>query len=202
LGLFSWGADWLPLDTPLVVIVALGNATGPWLVAAFAADAAHGRAVPGAVGGGVALASGVAAYYLAAWLTIGDRMAHAATSAALWLAAAAPRRTRSWEPRAVGGPRAVAGAALAVAVLSGALLAQAAYRFIEVEGWTGIDVGRTALQVAAVDLIAALLAPILLLEPERRLRAYLGMIAIAVGGLVLLTGGVLAIRGVLSGVAG
>ena len=71
-----------------------------------------------------------------------------------------------------GAPTGLAGGAwagpnlrrrmLSVAFLAGILLAEAIARFVEVEGWTGIDMTRTALQVAAVDLAAAVAAPLVL----------------------------------------
>jgi hypothetical protein len=73
-----------------------------------------------------------------------------------------------------------------VALLSGLLLAEAIARFVEVDGWTGVDLGRTALQVWAYDTIAALLAPVLLLEPGRRVGAYAASVAIGIVGATVL----------------
>jgi hypothetical protein len=68
-GVFSSRADMLPINTPLIVLVALDNAAGPWVVVAFAAGAVAGRPRAGAVGGAVALGIGVGTYYVAALLT-------------------------------------------------------------------------------------------------------------------------------------
>jgi hypothetical protein len=108
------------------------------------------------------------------------------------------RATAVWGAVAVlvGVPLGLAGGAWAagdprwrvpsVALLSGLLLAEAIARFVEVDGWTGVDLRRTALQVWAYDTIAALLAPVLLLEPGRRGRAYAASVAIGIVGATVL----------------
>ena len=63
-------------------------------------------------------------------------------------------------------------------LLSGLLLAEAIVRCVEGEGWTGYDLGRTALRVTTIDLIVAGAAPILLMRRDRA-RAY--GVAIVVG---------------------
>lgn len=82
-------------------------------------------------------------------------------------------------------------------VLAGALLAEAAHRFILVEGWTGIDLARTARQVALVDTVAAILVPLLLLERPRWPRTYTGSVGIAAVGTILLAGADRLVRFVL-----
>jgi hypothetical protein len=61
LGAFSAAADRLPQDLP--VIVAMGNAAGPWLGAAFLIGALQRRPWRGAVAATLALAIAVIAYY-------------------------------------------------------------------------------------------------------------------------------------------
>jgi hypothetical protein len=80
---------------------------------------------------------------------------------------------------------------------SGLLLAEAVTRFIEVEGWTGIDLSRTALQVAAVDTLVALVVPVPLLERGHRAAGWAAAAAVAVVGAAVVAGLVLAIRGAL-----
>lgn len=166
LGLFSVLGDRLPLDTPLIVLVALANAVGPWVVVAFLVGSGELTARAGAAMGAIALLVAVACYYLAAQLALGSVFVDPQRATAVWGAVAL----------LVGGPLGAAGAtwaaggrraAAAVGLLSGLLLAEALVRFVEVEGWTGYDLARTALQVAAVDAIVAALAPALLLRRDR-----------------------------------
>jgi uncharacterized protein DUF6518 len=181
LGVLSWRLDSLPVDSRAIVLVALGNAAGPWLAAAFAAGMLQRAPRWGALSGALALGTAFVAYYasyeLSARLGSGPPLADGAGRYALvWLGvatlagplfgaagaawAAGTERERSW----------------AVALLAGALLAEAAHRFISVEGWTGIDMTRTALQVAAVDVVAAAVLPLLLSER--------GSLGVAAGGFV------------------
>src|SRR5215210_1567722 len=187
-GVFSSRADMLPIDTPLIVLVALGNATGPWVTVAFAAGAVTGRPRAGAVGGAVALGIGVGAYYLAGLLTWpGGIPSSLGLLVPVWLVVAVATGSLVG---ATGGLWASGGRyrMLGPMTLGGALLAEATYRFILVEGWTGIDLARTALQVALVDLVAALLVPVVLLERKRWPVAFLGSAVIAAVGAFLLTG--------------
>lgn len=183
-GLFSSRADLLPADTLLHVVVVMGNAVGPWVAVGFTAGAIQGEARRGAVGGAIALCSGVATYYGAALLTWGDRAPAVLPALALvWLAVAA---TSGGVVGAAGGGWAANGRYRLAGpiVLAGALLAEAAYQFVQVEGWRGIDVARTGIQIAAIDTIAALVVPLVLLDRARRTQAYLG--SAAIGGLGIL----------------
>ena len=63
LGLFSLFGDGLPVDTPMIVLVALANAASPWLVTAFAAGALARDGKRGAIAGSLALSVAVATYY-------------------------------------------------------------------------------------------------------------------------------------------
>ena len=164
LGVLSAWFDSLPVDTPLIVLVAMANAVGPWLVAAFAAGAVAGRRSAGALAGAVALIVGVVAYYVGLRAIYGDRLpADALLAGGLWIVAATGAGIvlgaagGGW---AVGGRRAYLG----VAILSGGLIAEAAYRLISVEAWDGVDLARTSVQVAIVDLVAALFAILALVE--------------------------------------
>jgi hypothetical protein len=185
-GLFSSRADLLPADTLLHIVVVMGNAVGPWVAVGFAAGAIQGEARRGALAGAIALCVGVATYYGAALLTWGDRAPEILPALALvWLAVAA---ASGGVVGAAGGGWAANGRYRLVGpvVLAGALLAEAAYQFVQVEGWLGIDVARTGVQIAAIDTLAALLVPLVLLERGRRPVAYLASIAVGgVGFLVL-----------------
>jgi hypothetical protein len=189
----------LPIDTPLIVLVALGNATGPWVAVAFAAGAVAGSPRPGAVAGAIALGIGVGTYYVAALLTWpGGMPSSLGLLVPVWLVVAGATGS---VVGATGGLWASGGRYRAVGpmTLGGALLAEATYRFILVEGWTGIDLSRTALQVALVDLVAAVLVPVVLLERNRWPVAYLGSAGVAVVGALLLAGAEGFIRYAISG---
>ena len=197
MGLFSSRADLLPADTWLHVVVVMGNAIGPWVAVGFAAGAIQRDPRHGALGGGIALCAGVATYYAAAFLTWGDR---APTSlpqiALLWLVVAA---ASGGAVGAAGGGWASDGRYRSVGpiILGGALLAEALYQFVQVEGWRGIDMARTGFQIAAVDTIAALLVPLVLVEHRRRPVAYLGSVALGALGFLVLAGVESLIRTVL-----
>jgi hypothetical protein len=198
LGLFAAVGDNLPLDTPLIVLVALANAVGPWVVVAFFAGEPGRSAVHGAAIGAATLIVAVVTYYFGTTSTVGSVFVDPARATAVWAVIAI----------AVGGPMGAAGAAwssgdrgrriVAVGLLAGLLLAEAIARFVEVEGWTGYDLARTALQVAAVNAIVATLAPILLLERDRRLAAAVAVVTGAVVA-VLLVVAIPLIRGAATG---
>ena len=171
LGTFSIVGDRIPL------LAAPANAVGPWIIAAFASGAAARSVRAGAGLGAGALVIAVAVYYAGARLAYGDVFVDPARATAVWGLVAL----------VVGGPLGAAGAvwstterhrASAVGVLAGLLLAEAIVRFVEVEGWTGYDLGRTALRVTTIDALLALAAPVLLLRRDRA-RAY--GVAIGVG---------------------
>ena len=187
LGVLSAWFDSLPVDTPLIVLVAMANAVGPWLVAAFAAGSVAGRRSSGALAGAVALIVGVVAYYVGLRAIYGDRLPpDALLAGGLWVAAAIGAGIvlggagGIW---AAGGRRAYIGAA----ILAGGLIAEAAYRLIAVEAWDGVDLARTSVQVAIVDLVGALLAIMALVERRSRPAAFAWSAGLAVGGLALLS---------------
>lgn len=181
LGLFSLFGDGLPIEPPWIVLVALANAASPWLVTAFAAGALNPDTRRGALAGALALTVAVVTYY-----------------AGLIVRAVAPDDvgvvTLAWVGvAALAGPAfGAAGGAwrerrhpIAVGILAGALLAEAAYRFIQLEAWDGIDLARTSMQVAAVNLVAAAVAPVALLPRDRWPSAYGTAVIVAPIGLAL-----------------
>lgn len=187
LGLFSAIGDGLPPDTPLHVVVALANAAGPWLAAAFAVGALQERPRAGAIAGLLTVAIAIGTYYAAIYAG-GHEVANLAGLLASWLAIAA-----------VAGPLlGAAGAAwarsrgrlhvLGLAILCGGLLAEAAFRFIQIEGWTGIDLGRSYWQIAIVDLLGAVALPLLFLERARRREGYAWTLLTGAVGLAVIAG--------------
>jgi hypothetical protein len=193
LGTFSVVGDTVPF------LAAPANAVGPWIVVAFAAGVVARRPRPGAVAGAIVLVLAVVTYYVGARIVWGDAFADPLRATAVWGVVAV----------LVGAPLGLAGGAWAggearwrvpsVALLSGLLLAEAITRFVEVEGWTGIDFGRTALQVWAYDTIAALLAPLVLLERGRWAAAYAASAVVAILGAVALALTMSLIRGSATG---
>jgi hypothetical protein len=148
----------------IAVLAAPANAVGPWIVAAYVTGILAGHPRSGAGAGAAVLVLGIVTYYAGVRLIWGEGFVDPVRAAAVWGIVAL----------VAGAPLGLAGGAWAggdarwrvpsVALLSGLLLAEAMTRFVEVEGWTGIDLGRTALQVWASDTIAALVAPLILLE--------------------------------------
>ena len=166
LGIFSVVGDGLPADSPLIVLVALANSFGPWIVVAFVAGAFAGASRPGALAGAATLLIGVLTYYVGYRVVRGDVISDLVRATLVVVRTCRGRGGRAgrcgWD---LGGRRR-ALARRQRALLSGLLLAEALARFVEVEGWTGIDLARTALQVAAVDLATALIVPSVILEPS------------------------------------
>ena len=191
-------ADLLPADTLLHLVVAMGNAIGPWVAVAFAAGAVQHEPRRGAAGGAIALCAGVATYYVAATLTWGQGVpTFLPQIAAAWLVVAALS----------GGAMGAGGGAWSAdryrlpgpTLLAGALLAEAAYRFIEVEGWRGIDLARSGVQVALIDVLAAAFLPAILVERARWPAADLGSLASGAVGLVLIVVVESLIRSIVAG---
>jgi hypothetical protein len=197
LGAFSLVGDLLPADTPLVVLVAMANAIGPWVAVAFVAGAIGGSPRGGAIAGSLALAAGVLTYYMGVLVVWGAVLAEPGRATVAWGAVAF---VTGATVGAAGGAWSDAGhrwRAPAVGALVGLLLAEGAARFIEVEGWTGLDFGRTALQVWAVDSAAAILAPLLLLR-RQRLLAYGSGIVVALIPAVAVGFGIAMLRDLIS----
>ena len=134
LGLFSGLGDWLPADTVLHVVVALANAAGPWLVTAFVVGALAGAPLAGAITASAALVAALAVYYLTIY-AIGYTVADLTRSAGVWLAVAVVVGPLLG---AAGGawarPRRPFDRIGAVALLAGALAAEAILRLIQVRG--------------------------------------------------------------------
>jgi len=198
LGTMSWWFDRLPVDSPLIVLVAMANAGGPWMVAAFLAGSRFPSTRHAALGGFTALGVAVAVYY--AGLALASQMADIARLAALvWLGAAAlagPLFGAAGRLWAAGADR---GRVVGVAILAGGLLAEAAYRFVELEAWDGIDLARTSMQVAAVDTAFAVALPILLVRRHGWGAAYATSLCVGIGGFAAISVAMLAIQTILFG---
>jgi hypothetical protein len=170
LGFFSAFGDGLPADTLLHVLVALANAAGPWFVVAFCVGALQPRPLRGAGAGTVALVVAVIGYYLGIYLG-GHSVAELARALIAWsvvgiLVGPLLGASGAWW----AGAR--SGRVLGLGFLTGSLMAEAAFRLVQHQFWTGIDLARTDPQVALVDGLAALLLPWLLLPRSDRLAAY------------------------------
>jgi hypothetical protein len=197
LGLFSAMGDRLPPDTVLHVVVAMANAAGPWLITAFGVGALQPSPPRGAAAATLALAVAVAAYYAGIYAA-GNEVADVMRVAGAWLVVAV-----------VVGP--ILGAAagtwsgrtrhriMGVSLLAGSLLAEAVFRLVQVEVWTGIDVARTDIQVGMVDAAAGLLAPILLLGPDERMRGFAISLLVGAVGTGIVAGATLALRWAIVG---
>jgi hypothetical protein len=181
LGLLSLLGDGLPVDTPMIVLVALANAASPWLVTAFAAGAIARDRSRGALSGALALSVAVATYYGG----IAIRSVAPSDLGVVWAAWIGVALIAGLAFGVAGGAWRSRRSPLAVAVLAGALLAEAAYRFIELEAWDEIDVTRTSMQVAIVNVVAAALAPALLLPRDRWPIGYGLTVAVAPIGIAL-----------------
>jgi hypothetical protein len=192
LGLFSVVGDRLPADTPLHVIVALANAAGAWFVTAFAVGSLQGDRSRGAAAASLALAIAVVVYYAGIYAG-GNEVADLVRMAGAWLLIAAVVGPLLGVAGAVWSRGDARGRGLAVSLLGGLLLAEAAQRLIQVEAWTGLDLARSDIQVGLVDLAAALLLPALLLRGMER-RGYVASVPIAIGGVLAMFAVTLAIR--------
>ena len=177
LGLFSLVGD----GARLTVVVGLANAASPWLVTAFAAGAVARHPRRGAVAGALALAIAVVVYYVGL-LARDSAPADIGITTLAWIGVAVLAGPAFG---AAGGAWGDGREPIAVGILAGALLAEAAYRFILLEAWDGIDLARTSMQVAIVDLLAAALAPVLLLGRDRWPIAYGMALVVAPIGLAL-----------------
>ncbi|MDH4333942.1 MAG: DUF6518 family protein [Chloroflexota bacterium] len=166
----------------VMVVNGLANAAAPWIVIAFVAGALQRSAMGGAIAGAAALVTGVVTYYggfvaggyayllpfLAAWSLV------AAGSGALFGLAGGMRADDPGRWR-VG----------AVVLVAGALLAEAAYRLILLEVWTGIEWDRTYMQVAVADTVAAVVLLLVLVERRRWLSAFAILLPVAAAGLIV-----------------
>lgn len=181
LGVVSFVGDLTTGDSPEILLNALANAFGPWVVIAFIAGIVAARPTAGAWAGPLALMAAVVAYYAVFLLVWGDRLADVRATIVVWLAAAL----------VAGGIFGTAGGAwsseprwrpFAAAVLSAGLLAEAAYQAVELAGCDCVDATRPTLYVVIVDTLIAVAAPLVLVERGRRLLTYGMAVALAVGG--------------------
>jgi len=182
LGVMSVVGDFTIDDGPAILLNALANAMGPWVVVAFIAGVAAGRPVAGVVAGVITLAVAVATYYLGAVIFWGDRVPDLRVTILVWLAAGLAAGSilgvaggtwagadRRWRP-------------LAAALLSGGLLAEAAYYANDLANCDCLDATRPALYVVLINFAVALVAPIILVASGSRLRTYAYAAGLAVGG--------------------
>jgi hypothetical protein len=202
LGLLSVVGDFTTDDGPEILLNALANAMGPWVVIAFVAGVAVGRPAAGIVGGVLALAVGVATYYVGAVVFWADRVPDLRLTVLVWMVVGLVAGSilggaggtwaggeRRWRP-------------LAAALLSGALLAEAAYYARDLATCNCLDATRPALYVVIVNLGVALAAPLLLVDAAGRVRTYLYAVGLAVGGYAAIVITFAAVRGSFSLVGG
>jgi hypothetical protein len=182
LGALSVVGDFTTDDGPQILLNALANAMGPWVVTAFIAGVAAGRPVAGVAAGVIALAVAVAIYYLGAVIFWADRVPDLRLTILVWLAAGLAAGSilggaggtwagadRRWRP-------------LAAALLSGGLLAEAAYYANDLANCNCLDATRPALYVVLFNVAVAVVAPIVLVVPGSRVRTYAYAATLAVGG--------------------
>jgi hypothetical protein len=181
LGIFSARGD----GVQITVVNGLANAASPWILVAFAAGTLQTSLRLGAVAGALALLVAVLTYYVG-FLFGGATFL--LPFLALWATAAvaggglfgfAGSAWRSSRPR---------WAAAAIALVAGALLAEAAHRLILLQVWTGIEWHRTYMQVAVADFVAAAL--VIGLLSRDRVRAALALVpVVTLAGVGLLSAG-------------
>jgi hypothetical protein len=187
LGLFSVLGERLPVDTPLEAVVGLANAAGPWLCAAFAVGAINGSVKRGVIAATAGLAIAIGLYYVPIYAT-GNGFAGLERLAGLWLVAALVVGPAFGAGGALWADRGSRWRAAAAGALAGALLAEAAFRLVQVEVWTGFDLARTSIQVGIIETIAGLLVPILLLGRGERGTGYVASLLVAIVGFGCLWG--------------
>jgi hypothetical protein len=180
LGAFSAFGDGLAAQGPLHLLGAMANAAGPWFVVAFLVGALQRRPVHGSLAALIALVLAVGVYYLGIYAG-GHAVAELGRALAAWTIVAL----------IVGPVMGVCGASwagatarssTAVGVLGSALLAEAVFRLLQHQVWTGIDVARTDPQVALLDALGAILLPGLLLPKTGRLHSYAVTVALGMVG--------------------
>lgn len=173
------------IGTPFLVLVNLGNAAAPWIVAAFAAGAMT-ISLPAGVARGVGtLLVAVASYYVIQMIQVLEYGELRLGILALWIAVAMIVGTvfgaagSAWRRRRRPG--------LAVGVLSGALIAEAGFVFGQLGGFAEIDLGVGRMQLVLLLLAAAVIAPLLLLRGWLVVLAYSSGLAFALVGLVAIS---------------
>jgi hypothetical protein len=138
----------------------LANAVSPWLLGAFVAGATQRSLVLGAKAGVVALVVGVASYYSALLVALGDRLADVRLLAIVWLLAAVAAGAACGASGAAWRSRQTFHAMLGVAVVCAGFIFEAGYRAATLQVWEGVDVSRTAAQVAVANIALAVLLPL------------------------------------------
>jgi hypothetical protein len=145
----------------------------------------------------VALVVAVVAYYLGIYAA-GNEVSDVTRVAGAWVVVAV----------VVGPILGAAGGAwsgrtrhriLGAGMLAGTLLAEAVFRLVQVEVWTGIDLARTEIQIGLIDAAAGLLVPVLLLEPGEHVQGYAVSFLVGGVGTVLAAGATLAVRWAIVG---
>ena len=174
------------IGTPFLVLVNLGNAAAPWVLAAFAAGAMT-ISLPASVANGVGtLLVAVATYYAIQAIQFIEYGELRLGILALWVAVAMivgpvfGAAGNAWHRKRRPG--------LAVGVLSGALIAEAAFVFAQMGGFGEIDLGVGRMQLVLLLLAAAVVAPLLLLRGRLVVLAYGSGLALALLGLVAISG--------------
>jgi hypothetical protein len=186
LGVFSLVGDALPDEAPTILLNGLANATALWTLTAFASGLLVRRVRRGALAGALALVFAVLAYYVAFRFVWGDRLADVRIQAIVWLVAAIVAGSIIG---AAGGLQARPDPrhrALGLALVGGALVAEAVYFLVQLQVWNGIDLSRTYLVVAVFDLVVAAIIPVVLGDRGYRALVYLGSLVLAIGGFVAL----------------
>jgi uncharacterized protein DUF6518 len=202
LGALSVVGDFTTDDGPAILLNALANAMGLWVVTSFVAGVAAGRPLAGIVAGVTALGVAVVTYYLGAVVFWADRVPDLRVTVVVWLVAGLAAGSifggaggtwagaeRRWRPVAVG-------------LLSGGLLAEAAYYANDLATCDCLDATRPALYVVIVNLLVATIAPLALVERGQRVRTYAYAAGLAVGGYAAIVVVFAAVRGSFSLVAG
>jgi hypothetical protein len=189
LGAFSAFGDGLPPQTVLHVVVALANAAAPWFAVAFFVGSVQRSTRAGAAAAVVALVVAVAAYYAGIYAG-GHTVAVLAPAVAVWTAVAvlvAPLLGAAGAAWATGEAR---WRVRAAGLLAGALLAEAAYRLVQHQFWTGIDLAATDAQVALVDAAGGTLVAWLISPAGGRRAAFaiaLGLAVLGAAGMWIVT---------------
>jgi hypothetical protein len=185
LGLFSVLGDRAGVDSVLHVVVAMANATSPWLLTAFAVGILQRDRARGAAAATLALTLAVGIYYLGIYVG-GHQVGNLLVVAGAWLLVALFAGPLLGAAGAGWSAPGSTTRAAALSLVGGLLLAEAGYRFVIVELWTGIDVTRSDVQVCAVDLVAAILLPFLMLRTAER-PGYLASVPIGVAGVAAIS---------------
>jgi hypothetical protein len=186
LGVFSLVGDSLPDDAPTILLNGLANATALWTLTAFACGVLVRRIRWGALAGALALLLAVIAYYVAFRFVWGDRLADVRIQAIVWLVAAIAAGSIMGAAGGLQAQPEPRRRALGLALVGGALVAEAVYFLVQLQVWNGIDLSRTYLVVALFDLVVAAIIPVVLGDRGYRALVYVGSLVLAIGGFIAL----------------